>query len=154
MFNLKDLQNFMAHDEMQLPLISPDMLTWGKFMKRYSYSDDGLVALRSRQTTDAFTSALSERLINVLHFFKKLYRGHEKDNPMNGYRNSTISKFTLRLTCFIASIITLCSIIALANSSTFESRLTTIAGSNVAVSLCLVCFTEARRIDIFSVTAV
>lgn len=144
----------MSNDVMGLPLIGPDMHTWGVVSRPESYNDDGLVALRPRQHTDASSSMFSERLIDVLHFFKRLYRGKKRDNSMVGHRDTTISKITFWLTSFIASTLPVISIIALANIPSPVYHLATISGFNGLVSLCLGWFTEARRTDIFARTAV
>ncbi|KAI4942679.1 hypothetical protein J4E91_009848 [Alternaria rosae] len=154
MFDLKDLQNLMSSDVMGLPLIGPDWHTWGVVSRPESYSDDGLVGLRPRQHTDAFTIKLSERLIDILHFLKRLYREKERDNSMVGYRDTAISKIIFWLTSFIASILPMLSTIALVNIPSLLHRLAAIAGFKGLVSLCLECFMEARRTDVFAITAV
>ncbi|KAH6870409.1 hypothetical protein BKA58DRAFT_401949 [Alternaria rosae] len=154
MFDLKDLQNFMFSGVIELPLIGPDWHSWGVVSRPESYCDDGLVGLRPRQHTDAFTSKLSERPIDILHCFKRLYRGKERDNPVVGYRDTAISKITFWLTSFITSILPVLSTIALVNIPSLLHRLAAIAGFNGLVSLCLEWFMEARRTDVFAITAI
>jgi len=153
-FDLKDVQGFMACSEMELPLLSPDRNIWGRYSNPTAHTDDGLVALRPRVRTDTFTTMLFDRLVHVFYFFKKLYPGKESDNPMCFYRDDTISTITFWLTCFIASILPVISIIVLVNIPSLVHRLAAMAVFNGIVSLCLGWFTEARRTDVFAITAV
>jgi hypothetical protein len=70
-----------------------------------------------------------------------------------GYRDTTISKTTSWVTSMIASATLVILIIALTYIPTLKVRLATIAGFNRLTSLCLLTFTELRRIDVFSITA-
>lgn len=141
---------------MARPFIARDRTTWGSFSKPDSFTKDGLVTLKPRERTDAFSSKLSEYGIDVIDFFKRLYHGKPKDGASTvteGYHDSTVSKITYWLTSFIASTIPVIAIIALVSISSLKLRLAAIAGFNGLVSLCLVWFTEARRTDVFSITA-
>ncbi|KAI4626509.1 hypothetical protein J4E83_003660 [Alternaria metachromatica] len=153
-YDLKDVQGFMASSEMKLPLYGPDRNVWGIYDDPTAHADDGLIALHPRVRTDTFTTMLSDRLVHVFLFFKKLYPGKESENPMCFYRDDTISTITFWLTCFIASILPVIAIIALVNISSLVHRLAAIAVFNGIVSLCLGWFTEARRTDVFAITAV
>ena len=153
-FDLKDVQGFLACSEMELPLLGPDRNIWGRKSNPTAHADDGLVALRPRERTDTFTTMLSDRLVHVFLFFKKLYPGKESEDPMCFYRDDTISTITFWLTCFIASVLPVVAIIALVNIPSLAQRLAAIAVFNGIVSLCLGWFTEARRTDVFAITAV
>jgi hypothetical protein len=72
---------------------------------------------------------------------------------MVGYRDTTIFKITFWVTSMIAFAMPVISIIALTYIPTLKVRLAVIAGFNGLMSLCLLMFTEARRIDVFSITA-
>jgi hypothetical protein len=152
-FDIRDIQNFMSCDEMALPLTGRDRYTYGSFLNLDSYCKDSLVTLRARARTDAFSSKLSEHAITVMDFFKRVFTKRRNDPSVNqvteGYHDTTVSKVTSWLTSVIASAIPVFSIIALVNIPTLKRRLAAIAGFNV----CLVFFTEVRRIDVFSITA-
>jgi hypothetical protein len=78
MFDIKDIQTFMSNDVMGLPLNGPNMHTWGVISKPDSHCDDGLVALRPRQHTDTFSSKLTERLIDIMVFLRRTFKGRRK----------------------------------------------------------------------------
>jgi hypothetical protein len=57
------------------------------------------------------------------------------------------------LTTAIASALPVISIIILVNMESTSRRLAVVAGFNFIISVCLVLFSEARRTDVFAVTA-
>lgn len=152
-FDMKDIQQFLGGPEMERPLLGPDMDVWGDVSDPKSYVDDGLVALRPRERTDRFTSAVSERAISVIHLFNRLIKGRKATVVTLGYTDSTVTRITFWLTSFIASGIPVVCIIALMNLDSVTARLGAIAGFNGLIGLCLLAFTDAKRIDVFSITA-
>ncbi|KAI4632123.1 uncharacterized protein J4E87_001594 [Alternaria ethzedia] len=152
-FDLKDVQGFIRSPEMELPLVGPDRNIWGKYNDPTAHADDGLIALCPRQRTDAFSSKLSEHAVYVMHFFKRIFGKVKKGSVTYGYRDTTVSTITFWVTSMVASAMPVISIIALVYIPTLKVRLAAIAGFNALMSLCLLMFTEARRIDVFSITA-
>ncbi|KAF2832418.1 hypothetical protein CC86DRAFT_462710 [Ophiobolus disseminans] len=67
-FDIADLQNFLSCDQMRLPLIGADRDTW-------SICNDGLVTLRPRESTDAFTNVLSKYVVEVLDLINRIFSG-------------------------------------------------------------------------------
>jgi putative flippase GtrA len=69
------------------------------------------------------------------------------------YHDGTVLKITYVVIGLLASLAPILSIWVLTKMHTMRARLWTIAGFNVGIALSLQLFTEAKRTDIFSVTA-
>jgi hypothetical protein len=67
--------------------------------------------------------------------------------------DETVYKLRFWLTSTIAAIMPVLSILLLVKMETLNGRLGIIAAFNVLVSICLTFSTEARRTDVFAVTA-
>lgn len=150
------IQKFIACNEMKFSLTDQDRNTWGVYDSPSSYTQDGLVTLQPRELTDMFSSKLSRYMFGFTSLLTRLCgrRARKTKSAVTVvYHDSTISKITFWLTSMIASSIPVLSIIVLLSISSLEMRLATIAGFNGLVSLCLLCFKDAKRLDIFAITA-
>lgn len=70
-----------------------------------------------------------------------------------GYQDAKVLQITYWMTSVIASLIPIGSIIVLYKVHSMAARLGIIAGFNVLVSLCLSIFTDAKRAEVFAITA-
>jgi hypothetical protein len=80
----------------------------------------------------------------------------KKPDPRYGaiaIRDNRVFKITQWLTSSLASAVPVISIAVLDRIKTREARIGTIAAFNVLLAVCLIIFTEAKRTDIFAVTA-
>jgi hypothetical protein len=64
--DLRDIQQFMIGNEMELPLLGPDRHIWGSYNDPTAHADDGLVAFRPRQRTDAFSNIVGEYIFHLI----------------------------------------------------------------------------------------
>lgn len=103
---------------------------------------------------DSFSRMLGNHALDVLD--KLNFLRWRKPNPKLGvisFNDQKIFKLTFWLTSAIACAIPVASIAVLTTVKSLSARLGTIAGFNALISLCLSFFTNARRTDVFSVTA-
>ena len=152
-FDLTDLQHFLTGDPMQLCLCGPDSDIYGNVQQPNNHSPE-LVVLRPRRDTDSFSRMLGNNALDVLDKLNILR--WRKPNPRLGvisFNDQKIFKLTFWLTSAIACAIPVASIAVLTTVNSLGARLGTIAGFNTLISLCLSFFTDARRTDVFSVTA-
>ncbi|KAH6621929.1 hypothetical protein C7974DRAFT_464372 [Boeremia exigua] len=152
-FDLTDIQHFLAGEPMRLCLCGPDSDVYGSVLQPKDYSHE-LVVLHARRDSDSFSRILGNHALNVLHTLNFLR--WRKPNPKLGvvsFSDQKIFKFTFWLTSAIACVIPVASIAVLTTVRSLSARLGTIAGFNALISLCLSFFTDARRADVFSITA-
>ena len=72
---------------------------------------------------------------------------------MPGFKDSTLLQVTFWITTVIASLLPIASISVLCCVHSMLARLAIIAIFNVVVSLCLIAFTTAKRLDVFAIAA-
>ncbi|KAF2475391.1 uncharacterized protein BDR25DRAFT_340161 [Lindgomyces ingoldianus] len=153
-WDLNYLQGFLMTKEMgSLALIGDDATTWGSVTNPKGYSTD-LVALRPRQNEDSFSNWVSRSAVITLFRcgcarFKKASRVHGDV----GFEDSTIFRITSWFTSIVASLIPIASILVLYTVHSMKARLGIIAGFNLLISTCLSTLTNAKRSEIFAVTA-
>jgi len=70
-----------------------------------------------------------------------------------GIDDSSIYRVTSWLTSIIASLIPIASIVVLYSVGSMKARLGIIAAFNLLISTCLSTFTNAKRSEVFAVTA-
>lgn len=153
--DLNDIQCFIASDVMGLePFLGPDKNTWGTYEDKNSFSKE-LVCLRGRDPTDSFSRWVGERATRYL----LMCGGARWKKPSSVFktvviRKGSILRVTFGITSVLASLIPITSIIVLKLCvSSIRDRLATIAGFNLLISVCLTVFTDARRTDVFAITA-
>lgn len=113
-----------------------------------------VVVLRARKDIDTLSRTLGNKAIGWI--MKCGGRRWKKVDVRFGKRaihDETIFRFTFWLTSGIASIFPVVSIILLVKMDSLNGRLGLIAFFNVLTSICLTFCTEARRTDVFAVTA-
>lgn len=146
------MQNFLQNeDAMGVPFSGPDAFIWGSVQERKRHSRD-LITLCPRQKEDPFSSWVAEKVITKLFCclrFKKPSRKH----GVIGYYDSKVLKITYWITSILASLVPILSIIVLYSIHSMPKRLGMIAAFNVLISICLVAFTSAKRVEVFAVAA-
>ncbi|KAF1950479.1 hypothetical protein CC80DRAFT_577070 [Byssothecium circinans] len=152
-FDLKDINCFLYSEQMGGGRMKgEDHGTWGAKDDIYDHPPD-IVAVKPRLHVDKFSRYIAE---NTVHLFKcGLGRFTKRDRHLGTrvYYDDTVLKITLWMTSLVASLIPVASILVLREFHTDQQKLGVIAGFNVLITLCLLLFTEARRTDIFAVTA-
>lgn len=151
-FDLRYIQNFLSSVHMKEKLCGIDYSVWGTVHHPRS-CDKELVCLRPRQDTDDFSRWIGSRAI---YWVFKLGGRWLKEDPRFGtvaVQHRSVFTFTMWLTTAIASALPAISIIILVNIESTSRRLAVVAGFNFIISVCLVLFSEARRTDVFAVTA-
>lgn len=69
------------------------------------------------------------------------------------YYDSTVLKVTSWITCILASLLPIASILVLVNLQSLKTKLWVIAAFNILTSVCLSVLTDAKRSEAFAVTA-
>jgi hypothetical protein len=134
-------------------LTGPDRDIWGTVLEKDSHSKE-LVVLKPRVGTDTFSRKLSEYAIPLFEAFVCV--PCKKPDPRFDdltIREDRVFKITLWTTSIVASMMPVLSIVILIKLKELNARLGAIAAFNALLSICLLWFTDARRTDIFAVTA-
>jgi hypothetical protein len=79
-----------------------------------------------------------------------------KPSPVHGvvgYEETIIYRITYWITSILASLILILSIVVLYLVHSTPARLGTIAAFNILVSVCLMALTNAKRTEVFAITA-
>jgi hypothetical protein len=131
------------------PLIlkGKDAKVWGSYSKRHSYKPD-LVTLKPRAKKDTFSVWATENATRFTRFMKP--------SPVHGvvgYEETIIYRITYWITSILASLILILSIVVLYLVHSTPARLGTIAAFNILVSVCLMALTNAKRTEVFAITA-
>jgi len=152
-FDLVDLQAFLGSADMDPNYLEgEDRTTWGSLDKQNHYASD-LIAIDPRKKEDDFSRFISE---NAVHLFKcglgRLTKG-DKDLGKRVYYDSTVLKVTSWITCILASMLPIASVLVLVHLELLKTKLWVIAAFNILTSVCLRTLTEAKRAEIFAVTA-
>jgi hypothetical protein len=156
-FDLEHIMRYIHMDEMQIdqkyPFTGADHRVWGLLEQPNSHSRE-LVALRARKDIGTFSRKATARALSLL---RKLGADKwKKVKPEYGtiaIDDESVFKFTFWVTSAIASILPVVSIVVLVRTQSLNGRLGIIAAFNVLTSICLTFFTDARRTDVFAVTA-
>lgn len=153
-WDLNYVQHYLATKDMgPLALAGDDAPIWGSTKEPNSFCPD-LITLRPRHNEDTFSRWVTERAIIKLfkcgcHRLMKVSRIH----GVPGFKDSTLLQVTFWITTVIASLLPIASISVLYYVHSMLARLAIIATFNVVVSLCLMAFTTAKRLDVFAVAA-
>ncbi|KAF2832478.1 hypothetical protein CC86DRAFT_462761 [Ophiobolus disseminans] len=159
-FDLRDFQHFMGNEELMgvWALTDHDRDVWGSAIEPEATSID-LVGIQTRHKEDSFSKWVAEHAIYLLRCGLARVKRPDKRTGMVGYYESSVLKITFGLTSILASLIPIASIIVLVVLSprpidkAFRAQIATIAAFNVLISVCLTIFTDAKRTDVFAVTA-
>ncbi|KAL6159216.1 hypothetical protein ACJQWK_04126 [Exserohilum turcicum] len=153
-WDLHHMQDYLHSPEMgEDALNGDDASVWGSACYRKSQSPD-LITLCPRAKKDAFSSWAAESTIGMLFRcgctrLMKPSRVH----GVVGYEDSTVYRVTYWITSILASLIPIASIAVLYRVHSMSARLGIIAGFNVLVSVCLMALANAKRAEVFAITA-
>jgi hypothetical protein len=148
-YDLTYMQIFLQN--MVDPMHGPDSSVWGTVLKPESNSPD-LITLCPRQKEDAFSSWVVENAIERL-FCCLNFRKPSKKHGEIGYEDTKVLRITYYITSMLASLIPIASITVLYCIRSMPARLGVISVFNVFVSICLIAFTNAKRAEVFAITA-
>lgn len=153
-YDLEYIQQYMESRDMgPLIMTGPDADIWGSVAESKSHVSD-LVALRARHNEDPFSKWVTGTGMKI--FFRCGGHRWRKPSPVDGrvfYSDSKLLRITYWITSILASLLPVSSIIILYCARSILARLAIIAGFNIIVSLCLLGFTNAKRSEVFAVTA-
>jgi hypothetical protein len=130
-----------------LALLGDDAAVWGSMSQRNSYKPD-LVALKPRVKKDTFSVWAAENGTRFARFMKP-----SPVHGVGGYEDTIIFRITYWITSILASLILIASIVVLYFVHSMPARLGTIAAFNILVSVCLMGLTNAKRTEVFAITA-
>ncbi|EUC42999.1 hypothetical protein COCMIDRAFT_102020 [Bipolaris oryzae ATCC 44560] len=152
-FDLADIQHFLDSKAMESNLLNGiDSPTWGSCDKSGDHAPD-LVGVHPRPKADDFSRWIAEESVRLFSCgLGRLTKG----TPGLGrkvYYDSQILKITSWLTCILASLLPIASILVLLNVPSLKGRLWVIAAFNILMSVCLRTFTEAKKSEAFAITA-
>ncbi|KAF2119411.1 hypothetical protein BDV96DRAFT_567521 [Lophiotrema nucula] len=154
-WDVKYIQTFLMTGSMaQSPLVGLDDTTWGSLDSPDDFSHQDLVALRPRRLEDPFSNWLARNAVARLP--DSVFRRFIKPSPtygVMGIEDSSVFRLTAWITSVVASLIPILSIIVLWTVRSMVARLGIIAAFNLLFSTCLSTFTNAKRAEVFAVTA-
>ncbi|KAI8934454.1 hypothetical protein NX059_009185 [Plenodomus lindquistii] len=153
-WDLHHLQDYLQTPEMgPLPFTGDDAKIWGTVRDRKSHARD-LITLRPRAKKDAFSTWAAENaLATLLKCGAKRFMRPSPIHGVVGYEDDTVYRITYWITSILASLIPLASIAILHRVQSMTARLAIIGTFNVLVSLCLMGLANAKRAEVFAVTA-
>lgn len=159
-FDLHDFQHFLGNKELMglWALTGHDSEVWGSAIARDEASID-LVSLQAREKTDVFSKWVAENAVKLLECGWGRFKKPDKRTGTVGYYDSSVLKITFALTSILASLLPIASITVLVALSprpmdrALRTQIGSVAAFNVFISLCLTIFTDAKRTDVFAVTA-
>ncbi|KAH7371655.1 hypothetical protein BKA66DRAFT_590642 [Pyrenochaeta sp. MPI-SDFR-AT-0127] len=153
-WDLHHLQNYLQTPEMgPLALTGDDATVWGSMADRKSHAPD-VVALCPRAKKDAFSVwAAESTILNLLRCGCARFMKPSRVHGVVGYEDNTIYRITYWITSVLASLIPIASIVVLYRVQSMPAKLGIIAAFNVLVSICLMGFANAKRAEVFAVTA-
>jgi hypothetical protein len=151
MYDLRNMQCFLGSAKMANggALIGPDSEIWGTLLRENSHSRE-LLVLKAREGGDSFSRKLSGWAVPL--FKSVACASLQKADPDIGVlmvKEDRVFKLTMWITSLIASMMPIISIVILIKMK----ELNVIAAFNALLSVCLIMFTDAKRTDVFSVTA-
>ncbi|KAH8722341.1 hypothetical protein GQ44DRAFT_741716 [Phaeosphaeriaceae sp. PMI808] len=153
-WDLHHVQDYLQTDEMgTLPLEGDDSTVWGTKRYRTEHKPD-LIVLKPRAKKDAFSVWAAES--TIFNLFKCGCSRFMKPSPIHGtvgYEDSTIYRITYWFTNILASLIPILSIVVLYQVQSMSARLGIIAAFNILVSICLMSFANAKRAEVFAISA-
>lgn len=153
-YDLEYIQKYMESRDMgPLIMTGPDADIWGSVAEPKSHVPD-LIALQARHNEDPFSKWVASTGMKI--FFRCGGHRWRKPSPVHGrivYSDSELLRITYWITSILASLLPISSIVILYCVRPIVARLAIIAGFNIVVSLCLLGFTDAKRSEVFAVTA-
>ncbi|KAH7085024.1 hypothetical protein BKA63DRAFT_574049 [Paraphoma chrysanthemicola] len=153
-WDIEQMQDYLTTNAMgPLALTGDDAEVWGSMEYRKSYKPD-LVALCPRAKKDPFSRWAAENtIINLFRCGCARFMKPSRVHGVVGYEDSTIYRITYWITSILASLIPIASIVLLYYVQSMPARFGIIAAFNVLVSICLMGLANAKRAEVFAVTA-
>jgi hypothetical protein len=154
-YDLKNLQHFLGCPKMGhgAVLLGPDSDIWGTLLRKNSHSKE-LVVLKEREVPDTFSRKLSKWAVPFMGKLAPAW--FTKPDPQVGVicvRDAHIFSITMGLTSAVATMMSIVIMAILLKVDTLAGALGASAALNALIAVCLVVFTEARRINMFGVIA-
>ncbi|KAF1954642.1 hypothetical protein CC80DRAFT_493765 [Byssothecium circinans] len=153
-WDLSYLQKYLQTPEMgTLALNGPDASVWGSVRHPDCYAPD-LIALRPRPKEDTLSAWVTEKaIVNWIRCGCARFQRPSRKHGVIGYDDSAVLRVTFWLTSIVAALVPIASIAVLYSVKSMPVRLVVIAVFNVLVSVCLSALTNAKRVEVFAVTA-
>lgn len=136
-----------------LALRGLDATIWGSKLDRDSHKQD-LIALKPRAKKDTFSVWIAESAIfHLIRCGCSRFMKRSRIHGSVGYEDSTVYRMTYWLTGILASLIPITSIAILYQVQSMPARLGIIAVFNVLLSVCLMGLANAKRSEVFAISA-
>ncbi|KAH7134896.1 hypothetical protein B0J11DRAFT_517161 [Dendryphion nanum] len=152
-FDLGNLQSFIeSNDFGPCTLKDKDSTIWGNSYDPDSQASD-LITTNPCVRVDAFITWIARRMPILFEY--GLGRFVRKDRYLgNVILGSSVMKMTFWITAVVAALLPIASILVLGWLESLAARFASMSVFNLLVSGCLILFTDARRLDLFAVSAV
>ncbi|USP78997.1 hypothetical protein yc1106_06271 [Curvularia clavata] len=152
-FDLTDMQSLLEAKDMGPNwLTGVDQWAWGSYACPENRAPD-LIAIHPRLKADGLSGFIAEKAVHLFRFgLGRFTRGDPNLGP-KVYHDSTVLNLTSWFTCFLTSILPVCSILLMLNLQSTYTKLGVIAVFNLLVSVCLKLLTDAKRSEAFAITA-
>jgi len=151
--DLNDVYRLLQSDDMGGgELGGLDALFWGHPHDPENYPPD-LVGVCPREPADPFSRWVSENAILLFKCGLGRLKKTDKHHGRRVYYDSTVLRVTSWITSILASLLPIASILILLHLDSLRVKLWVIGGFNVLLSVCLRTLTEAKRAEVFAVTA-
>jgi hypothetical protein len=151
-FDLDDVQALLYSKAMGPgALKGEDATIWGHPKAPEIHAPD-LIGVCPREHVDTFTRVVSRKAIFLFKY--GLARIKKADLHLgNVYYDSTVLKVTKWITSILASLLPVASILVLSNLHSKKNKLCVLAAFNVVFTVCLTVCTNAKRAEVFAITA-
>ncbi|KAH6710951.1 hypothetical protein BKA61DRAFT_612737 [Leptodontidium sp. MPI-SDFR-AT-0119] len=151
-YDLEFLRSWFRRPGMgSFPLLGIDRDAWDE------KTESDLIAIKPRAVPDIFSKWFTESFIpRYHHIFGKKFRESLPENVGSGiyhYKESTLESVLGVLATVVASLLPICSVVALYLVPSNGIRLGMIAIFSACFSLALALMTNARRVEVFAATA-
>lgn len=152
-YDLDFLRNWFRRPGMgSFPLLGIDRDAWD------TKNESDLIAIKPRDAPDIFSKWFTEYLVPRYHHafgkrFKKETLPETVGTGLYHYKESSLEAVIGTLVTVLASLLPICSVVALYIVQSNNIRLGMIAIFSACFSLALALMTNARRIEVFAATA-
>jgi hypothetical protein len=152
--DLDYIQKYMETDEMgPQGLYGLDCSTWGSKEHPDHHATDLLTikpALKEDLFSNAFVHYAVGTFFDCLGFFR---RKRSKQIKEVAYRRESLLRITHFITCLVASIPPILSVVVLSTVTSLHLKLAMMAVFNLILAISLSIFANANRTEVFAVTA-
>jgi len=152
-FDLNDVYCLLHSDAMDGGgLGGDDREIWGLPDDSEMYAPD-LIGVCPREPADPFSRWVSENAIYLFRCGLGRLKKPDKHHGRRVYYDTTVLRVTSWITSILASLLPIASILILLHLDSLKMKLWVIGAFNVLLSVCLKTLTEAKRAELFAVTA-